>query len=425
MVSISDKALLFRNRDMTWLEETGSPSVGDKGFLVRTEDGNFFLKETSVSIGNKGRLFNIDSQYYLRSAITEPGRLKWSINCSNPIHGIRVTSDGVIFVGTEWTNWPTNPGTLWAINSDGDVKWYNNDTNRPTDNPDYFTDIAFSNDETKLFIGDRGGYLRCFNIVNGTEIWNWSNPYKINDFWGGITIDSYNYIYGAGDNAVISLDEYGNYRWDNQSIGEYDCQLEVDNIRLFICQKYNSNRRGYSALNKDTGLIRWNGGTTEGGAVHYNNTKVYFGTTKEVVCVNPDGSLNWSYEVNKWVYGIIADSDDNCYFQEHRGSYPNYSNCIKKLDENGNLLWEKNISQLFVHDAYSGTRKFAIDDNTLYFSTWESPGNDEYVFALRKSDGNTNWSYKQNGDSFGGTDLSPSNDAYYFSVGNYLYAIET
>ena len=66
MVSVGDKALLMKNRDMMWLEEGGTPSIGDEGFLVRDENTKVFLEKSSLFIGDYGNLFNIDNQYFVR-----------------------------------------------------------------------------------------------------------------------------------------------------------------------------------------------------------------------------------------------------------------------------------------------------------------------------------------------------------------------
>ena len=413
MVSVGDKALLFRNRDMMWLEESGSPSIGDKGFLVRNEDGNFFLKETSASVGNKGRLFNINGVNYLRSAITEKGALKWRVNLSSTVRGIAISSDGTIFVGRD--------GGINAINTDGTIKWSNNDSSCLY----YFGECALKDDETTLYIGDDWGYMRAFDTSNGSEIWNSSDPSEeVYAFYGETIIDTYNNVYGCGSNGVVSFDSDGNIRWVNASIDEYLYQMDVDDSRLYI-NNYKVNQPHYCALYKDTGDFNWSGGSAAGSSVYYLDSKVYFGGNNEVVCTNQDGSVNWSWgPVWSWVQDIIADDDGNCYFYETRRRAANISNRIVKKDNNGNTDWEKNISDLVV-GSY-GTRNFAMDSDNLYFSTYDSRNSvNQCVFALKKSDGSINWSYKPAYSGGRSGDLSPSQDTYYSGCGSYLYAFNT
>ena len=434
MVSVGDKALLFRNQDMMWLEESGSPSVGDKGFLVRTEDGNFFLKGTSVSVGNKGRLFNINNQYYLRSAISELGKFKWRVNCSSNVHGIKVTSDGTIYAGTEWT---ATGGAVWGINSDGDTKWCNNDTHHPTDYPNYYTDIAISSDETKLYIGDTGAYLRCFNTLNGTEIWNWSEPTSAVgfDFWGGIVIDNDDNIYGGGRYGIVSVDKDGNFRWGNSTVGETDYHLAVDNDQLYSSEvPYNISNQNlslkYGALDSYSGVINWVAGIDEGYTVKLYNDRIYYGTTDGIDKTTSGGGLIYRYSVpddfaNAYVEDIVIDSNENCYFLGYRGGYPNYSTYIRKLDSDGNLIWTKNMTN--GHCAFFGSHAMAIDSDTLYVATntWGASPGAIAAFGIDLSNGNTNMSYIIPYDSESGGALSPSQDTYYFGSGQYLYALET
>lgn len=68
--TVGDKALLFRNRDLTWFEKSdGDISVGNRGVLVNNRDANYFLKETSVKTGDKGGLYNVDNTNYFRKMI--------------------------------------------------------------------------------------------------------------------------------------------------------------------------------------------------------------------------------------------------------------------------------------------------------------------------------------------------------------------
>lgn len=429
MVDIGDKALLFRNRDMMWLEESASPSVGDKGFLIQTDNGNFFLKETSVSVGNKGRLFNINKQYYLRSAIsvTEPGKFKWRVNCSNAIHGIKVTSDGTIFVGTEWD--ATN-GAIWAINSNSTIKWCNNDDILPTDNPDYYADLAISSDETGLFIGDTWGYLRRFNIANGTEVWNWSRA--LDSFYGGLVIDSGDNIYGGSDTqGIVSMDKDGNFRWGNSTVGGIDYQLALDNNQLYVpqilpCNVSNQSKSynyswgdGYSAIDLNSGEINWIAGREMGYAIEYYNNRAYYGTLSELDCVTTGGGLTYRYNIDVYVEDIIVDTNDNCYLFEGR---TNYSNCIKKIDSNGNLIWVRNMTK--AHCIQFGTHAMVKDSDNLYIATDTWGWSGRAAFSIKLSDGSVNWSYPLTYDSGSGGALSPSQDTFYFGSGQYLYAIE-
>ena len=432
MVSVGDKALLFRNRDMTWLEESGSPSVGDRGFLVRNEDGNFFLKETSASVGNKGRLFNINGVNYLRSAIaiTEKGALKWSVNCSSKVHGIKVTSDGNIYLGTEWT---ATGGAIWAINSNGTVKWYNDDYILPTDYPDYFADLVISSDETKIFSGDVGGYIRSFDIANGTENWNWSRG--LDDFYGGLVIDTSDNIYGGSDNeGVVSVDKDGNFRWSNSTvgIGTIDYHLALDNDRLYVpniqpCNESNESKsynyswgKGYSAINLNSGEIDWIAGRESGSAVEYYNNRAYYGTYEELDKVTTSGGLVYRYSTDNRVEDIIIDTNDNCYFFEQR---TNNSNCIKKLDSDGNLVWTRNMTN--AHCEWFGPHAIVRDSDDLYIATNVWGAGLGTAFSIKLSDGSINWSYPLTYDSESGGALSPSEDTFYFGSGNYLYALET
>lgn len=432
MVTIGDKALLFRNRDITWLEESGSALVGDKGFLVQIDNGNYFLKETSISVGNKGRLFNINNQYYLRSAITvtEPGKFKWRVNCSNNIHGIKVTSDGVIFVGTIWG---ASRGGIWAINSNGTIKWCNDTCSNGC--PDYYADIVISNDETGLFIGDTCGWLRRFNTANGTEIWNWSHSYYTADIYGGLVIDSGDNIYAGSDNiqiGIVSLDRDGNFRWTNSTVGQIDYHLALDNDQLYVpqilsCNESNQSKsynyswyKGYSVIDLNSGEINWIAGRETGLAIEYYNNRAYYGTYDELDCVTTGGGLIYRFtEVDGYVEDIIVDINNNCYFFQNRA---NNSNCIQKLDSDGNLIWTKNMTN--AHCINFGVHAMVIDSNTLYIATeiWGAGGGTAY--GIKLSNGNENWSYPLTYDSESGGALSPSQDTYYFGSGKYLYALE-
>lgn len=421
MVSVDDKALLFRNRDMMWLEESGSPSIGDKGFLVRTEDGNFFLKGTSVSVGNKGRLFNINGVNYLRSKVTPPGTLEWSYNTGRGIYSRGAVDDsGNIYWGTRYY-WGANhsKSVITSLTSEGDVNW-----STLHDYETFYDTIQLSQDKTKL-ITMSVDYVLSLNVNDGSLNWNYSYPWACSaGFYSDHKMDSNDNVYIADDGGcgLSKLDIHGNLQWQNSSYGNADSEMAIssDNAYLYL-HSWGSNMsvRGlakidsysgepfwanedagsdyttiildegkgvlYSALNYDwigevelgDGTINWSvyiGPNYVGPGIQLSNDDLVYayewGDTSYLFSITPDGNMNWTLPTNGWIGGfayegggLVADSDDMIYF----GTAYEATNTFYSVTKDGE--WGDIAYSISAADGATGNPILSPNENAVYFGT--------------------------------------------------------
>ena len=178
---------------------------------------------------------------------------------------------------------------------------------------------------------------------------NFDIPHTIGDahYWG-------NEIYIVGQ--VYDNNKYCGYIEKRDSMG---CVLN-----RIIPLGYNVDS-GYDAVIMNNGSDLLVYGIKASNIHNHLYSLVKLDTSLNIIWQKTYGRANW----NNGEQSFIAPSPDNCYVMS--GIYPVcYANrfedetsdaaCIRKIDYNGNLLWEKNIKNYY-SDYYNGTGMHSVD----------------------------------------------------------------
>ena len=340
------------------------------------------------------------------------GDLRWRYDSGTQISsGIVVGSDGVIYFGNRYDG-------LFALNSDGTLKWKYSPTNARVDSGG-----ALSNDESVVYFGGDNGQIYAIYTATGIAKWVYDVPPASSGYiYSGIVVDvNDNIYYGPGGGRAVSLTPAGNLRWSvdltellPDSDESYAGMLIVGNY------VYSATFKGLFKYALADGAEIWqhappNGAQGTGISVGADGT-IYYGCTNFFYAVNPlDGSEKWSYPVSN--YGCTANavgSNGNIWFVDCSGA----NTKLIVLDPDGNLVWDYALPD-WVGSGVD-TTGLALDSNDIAYV-----GCDDNKLYVIDSDGTLRWTYTAGNDVESGIAFSPSPHTVYFgSDDGYLYAVE-
>ncbi|MDI6707545.1 MAG: PQQ-binding-like beta-propeller repeat protein, partial [Candidatus Thermoplasmatota archaeon] len=307
----------------------------------------------------------------------------WSFNTESwSVGATPAIARGKVFV-TAWN------GLYCLDESNGALLWKNIDV-KGQSSPALYND--------HVIVGSSDGKLYCLHIENGTELWNLtialepgytgisSSPFVHED---KIFIGTFNWTGGEGELYCVNEND-GTVIWKNSTESSvYFSSPAVNNGKIFI---------GTMGL--------------------YNSTTYSWSPPYGLYCFNEtDGMLLWKYSVDNSIGSSPTILDNKVLFSSKNGG-------LYCLDENGKLVWEKNIgssvsspsvyqNKIFVGSgAFGGSGKFycfnsectklweyepngpvqsspAIAGDKIYFATNTQNGT---IYCLDLS-GNLIWKY--------------------------------
>ncbi len=209
------------------------------------------------------------------------GGLKWYLNLSEKIESSPViSSDGTIYLSTE--------GGLYAIFPNGTVKWKIEDLRYYAPALDLFGNIYHS-------------YGKLYSIApDGTERWNFS----ANGNLLSPSVDSSGIIYvGSSDGTFYSINSDGSERW-NIALSGYSLlsvpAIANDGTIYYATWVHDSNNSGKLYAIDSSGFIKWNyttGDVDRSPTIDSQNRVIITTLDNRVLCINPDGSLEWQYDL--------------------------------------------------------------------------------------------------------------------------------
>jgi outer membrane protein assembly factor BamB len=265
---------------------------------------------SSPAIGSASTIY-VGSSSYLY-AINSEGSLKWKCKTDWSISSSpAIGSDGTIYVGS-------NDGYLYAINPNGSEKWkyQTGDSNNPV--------VAIGSDGT-IYVGSYDGYLYAIN-PNGSEKWKFQTGDSI---YSSPAIDSDGTIYvGSNDGYLYAINSNGSEKW-----------------------KYQLQIGSWIASSPTIG---------SDGTIYVGSNDGY------LYAINSNGSEKWKYQTGDWIYSSPAiDSDGTIYV----GSYDGY---LYVINPDGSLKWKYETGRVYYSSPAIG------DDGTIYVGT-----DDGYLYAIQ------------------------------------------
>ena len=334
------------------------------------------------------------------------GDLKWKYNFGTVQEsGIIVDSNGVVYFGTE----AFNPGHIYAINSDGTLKW------QYAVREAVWSGLALSNDESVVYAGDDDGYL--YGIYTATGLLKFDYQNSPNAIESGIVVDNNDKIYYGNTNEVVSLNYDGTLNWQQAGYGPLWSQISIKDSYLYAAFVTGNLYK----LNLSDGLEVWHtttGAWTYGSGVPIApDGTIYFGGLNNIAyAINPDGTTKWSHDASGNIDSAIAiGSNGNIWF----GISWEVNKVMVLRPSDGALVWDYALPDS-MGSGYSGTTGLALDSNDIvYVGCW-----DNKLYAIN-SDGTLGWSYTTGGNIESGIAFSLSEDTVYFaSHDGFLYALE-
>lgn len=308
-----------------------------RGAIAVSGDGTIYtiaLHNLQDAIGNiegEKKIFGLSSGTGEIFAINSDGTLKWSFDKITQYNGIppapKIGQDGTIYVGTGLFTGSNEGGRLYAFNPDGSTKW----TYKP---PSGGT----------VGIGDDG-------TIYTTAQDNVSNMY------------------------VAAIHPNGSKKWELLIGKGIDSAPAIGaDGTIYI----GSQDKNFYAINPD-GTIKWKFATNDWvespPAIGPDGT-IYFGTSEfgkdvNIYALNPDGTKRWSFPTGAGVYpGVVIGKEGTIY----AGSRDGY---FYAINPDGTLKW-KYRSEGTEGSAYQSTTSSAIDkDGTIYYGAVNG-----YLYAL-------------------------------------------
>ncbi len=235
---------------------------------------------SSPAIGADGTIYVISLPNGNLYAINSDGTLKWIYDNQIVLvinSSMAIGTDGTIYVGAL-------DGNLYAFNPNGTLKWKYK--------TGYYVDSspAIGADGT-IYVGSEDDYLYAIN-PNGTLKWKYKTGYYV-DSSPAIGADGTIYV-GSDDGNLYAINPNGTLKWKYQTWGSIGISIAIDadgTIYVIVSDKF------IYAINPN-GTIKW---------THYvvNDIDVFSmaigadGTIyvegSNLYAFNPKGTLKWSY----------------------------------------------------------------------------------------------------------------------------------
>ncbi len=296
------------------------------------------------------------------------GTLKWKFQ-----GGISILSAPAISSDSTIIYYGSENGTLYALNTDGSVRWSNS-----TSSGGWQLGSPVIGPDGKIFVSTGNNQLFAFSS-SGIVLW------MINYSFFGLSSGR------GGLNGPVIDSDYTIY------VGPSDFMFQ-QNVSLYALDTF--------------GNVKWNyltGGYFVTPGVISEEHHIYFGSSdNNIYALDNNGNLLWKYKTNGWVAPFALGSDGTLY----AGSW---DSCIYSINRLGGLNWKYTTGGLISGCCLNS-------DGTIYAGV-----SDGYLYALN-SNGTLKWKFLTSGAITGSFPLLGNNGIIYVGVGNgppAFYAIDT
>ncbi len=278
-------------------------------------------------LGENNTIYLGSLQEFYLFALDTNGTEKWRCHLNGCVWATPAISQNGAVIFPTWGGY----GTVYAINSDGTVKWtFKDDQSAGISSP------AIANDGTIYYGSDRyPDYFIYALYPNGTLRWRYSTGHIV---MAAPVIGQDGTIYiGSGDYYFYALNPDGTLRWRFKT-GDYikgSASIAPDGTI------YVPSFGGYFYALYPNGTMKWKASTggivaSAGFALAQDGT-IYVGT--EILrAYYPNGTLRWSVDVQGDIYGTVpAVSADGTI-------YVSAGNCLVAVNPDGTERWRKQIT---------------------------------------------------------------------------------
>ena len=233
------------------------------------------------AIADDGTIYVGCWNYKMLYAINSDGTIKWEFSTGGIIYrsSAAIGSDGTIYVGSD-------DGKLYAINANGTQKWAFGTGGDIDSSP------AIGSDGT-IYVGSTDNNLYAVNPADGTQKWAFATGGNVGSS-PAIGSDGTIYV-GSVDKKLYAINPDGTKKWDLLTVGyvAYSPAIGSDGT-IYVVSRYT---HSFYAINPD-GTQKWAidllGGITNSPAVGSDGT-IYVTGSSKLYAIDPSSTIKWFF----------------------------------------------------------------------------------------------------------------------------------
>lgn len=345
----------------------------------------------------------------------EDDRVVWSRDVGVPL----TTEPSLGPEGTIYASSQASEGGLIALDTNGDVKWSNNDLSVHT--------ATASADGDMVYAGTYSGrQLHALNAETGEVQWTFDDNGELAGS-GNTSIDDDGVIYlAAGKLYAIDseADDDANRKiWSTEEDTEIaSTSPSIDEAESLVYAGSTDGR--LVAFSTDDGEKQWDiqinaseESLSSVPAIAQDGT-VYVGSVEGALyAILPNGDVDWVFdEVDNRVDGDIAigPDGDRIYFVTNSTEVGEQDR-LYAVDTNGNEIWKTSGTST----ALPSASPVIGDDGTIYYNV------DDAVLAIDPDEGDWDWAFETDDHVMGGPVMANDGTIYIGSHDEHVYALES
>lgn len=352
------------------------------------------------------------------------GAVKWTFETGDGIESSpTIDENGVVYFGS-------HDGYLYAINSDGTLKW-----KFKAGDPVYdakwkrysaiLSSPAIASDGTVYIISPDDNF---YAVKDGKEVWRFPLKWNAIDFWASATIASDGTIYvgsarvesGSGlVSGFFAINPDGTEKWHYEiSAGVTSAPAIAKDGTIYVNGNIMKNSDGASTTEgyvfafTPSGTLKWKFKTQDwietSPSIAEDGT-IYTGSKEgKIYALNPDGTKKWDYQTGDGIGGTPAIGKDGTIYI---GSWDGNMYALKP---DGTVKWKYAVDPGF---ETIGSSASVGGDGTIYF------GSSRGIFYALDSNGNLKWQVTNLGSVVASPAIGKNQIIYVAAWDKKLYAI--
>jgi outer membrane protein assembly factor BamB len=334
-------------------------------------------------------------------AAGEEGTLKWKFQTDRSVGSPAIGADGTIYVGSV-------DDYLYAINSDGSLKW------KFEIGPASYSSPAIDSDGTIYVSSEVPNFHPSLCAINsdGSLKWKFRTVSEANP--PAIGSDGTIYL-PSMDDHLHAINPVGSLKWTFET-GGHAASSAIGSDGTIYLGVHLPDGHLY-AINPD-GSLKWKfwtgGGTSVCSPLVIDSDGTIYAATQPsyLYAINPDGSLKWRFQIYTIGNSPAIGSDGTIYLGSMNASIYADHFYLCAINPDGILKWKFEIG------SYSGDPAIG-SDGTIYVGS-----GDHYFYAINP-DGTLKWKFKTGAEVYSSPVIDSDGTIYVGSNDHYLYAINS
>jgi len=321
-------------------------------------------------------------------AVGSDGGLKWSYNAAHTVYSPVIGNDGTIYI-QDYSN------AVYALAPGGTLKWIYNDYTYVYPHNVGQRNPALGADGT-IYIGADGLY--AVNPSTGQRIWHFVHPvYPDRECLASPVVGQDGTIYAViGEDVLFAVEPSGSRRWSFAFANEWEMSFTspaIDQsgvIYLGVEAKWGSTYYSHIYAINPNGSQRWKYPVDDGRYVRASpavgpDGRIYVATKSngtdfpaKLIALSPGGQKVWDYIVER-----VHETPDDIYSSPAIGAdgliyFGAETGYVYALNPDGTLNWKFKLQH-----GINWSSPAIISDGTLYLGTWGGANNQGCLYAIK------------------------------------------